>query len=154
MSIREELASELREAMRSGDTARRDVIRQIESEVAVAKTAPGFRGDVDDDLYRRVIVSYSKKMAKAVEEYRALGERGNSMAERLSCEVEYLRRWVPSTLGEDETRQMVRDLISELGVAGDPTAAGRVIGTLMKRGGEGLEGALVNRIAREELSTG
>ena len=44
MSIREELASELKDAMRAKDGPRRDVIRQIETEVSVARSEPGFSG--------------------------------------------------------------------------------------------------------------
>lgn len=151
MSIHDELTAELRDAMRAKDARRRDVIRQIETEVAKAKTAPGFSGEADDDLYRRIIVSYVKKMAKAKEEYEAAGDRGREMADKLAWEIDYLSRWTPQTLGEDETRSLVREAISELGVGGDPKAVGRVVGHLMKaRRGE-LDGATVNRIVREEL---
>ena len=62
MTIQEELAAELKEAMKTGDAARRNVIRQVETEIAVAKAAPGFKGDIDDELYSKTIVSYVKKM--------------------------------------------------------------------------------------------
>ncbi len=150
MSIREELAAELRDAMRAKDARRRDVIRQIETEVTKAKTAPGFSGEVDDDLYRTVIASYVKKMTKARDEYEALGDRGREMAEKLAWEIEYLSRWMPQTLDEAATRDLVREAIAELGVAGDPKAVGRVVGHLMKSRRD-LDGATVNRIAREEL---
>ena len=58
MTIHEELAEELKDAMRSKDRPRINVIRQVETEVTVAKTAPGFTGEVDDDLYRDVISAY------------------------------------------------------------------------------------------------
>ena len=41
MSIKEELSEELKDAMRAQDSRRRDVIRQIETEVSTAKTDPG-----------------------------------------------------------------------------------------------------------------
>lgn len=154
MTIEEELAAELRQAMKSGDRRRRDVIRQIQTEVATARTQPGFTGEVDDDLYRRVIASYVKKMEKSRKEYEAVGERGAEMAEKLAFEVEYLSRWLPKKLGEEETRRLVREAISELGVAGDEKAAGRVTGHLMKSRGKDLDGALVNRLVREELAGG
>ena len=149
MSIREELAEELREAIRARDTARSNVIRQVESEVAVAKSAPGFKGSVDDELYKRTIVSYVKKMEKARQEYAEIGERGAEQAAKLAYEVEYLSRWIPQLPGEDETRSIVKDAIAELGVA-DPKMAGRVTGHIMKSGVE-LDGGLVNRLVREEL---
>lgn len=154
MTIKEELAAELRDAMRSQDGRRRDVIRQVETEVSVARSQPGFQGDADDDLYRQVIGSYVKKMDKARSEYAEMGERGAAMAEKLGFEVDYLARWLPSKLDEAATRELVRSVIGELGVAGDEKAAGRVTGQLMKTRGADLDGGLVNRLVREELAAG
>lgn len=152
MTIREELAEELKNAMRAKDGPRRDVIRQVETEVAVARSQPGFEGEVDDELYRSVIASYVRKMDKARDEYLEIGERGAAMAEKLGFEVEYLSRWLPSKLDEKATRDLVSSAITTLGVAGDEKAAGRVIGHLMKTHGKDLDGGLVNRLVREELA--
>jgi hypothetical protein len=150
MGIQQELADELKEAMKSRDRARSNVIRQVETEVAVARAAPGFKGEVDDDLYRATIVSYVKKMEKARAEYEEMGERGAEQAAKLAYEVDFLSRWTPRLPGEAETREIVKDAIAELG-ADDPKMIGRVMGHIMKSGVE-LDGGLVNRIVREELS--
>jgi uncharacterized protein YqeY len=149
VSIREELAAELKDAIKTRDAARASVIRQVETEVAVAKSAPGFKGDVTDDLYKRTIASYVKKMDKARKEYEELGERGAAQAGKLAFEVEYLSQWTPQLAGEAETREIVRAAIAELG-ADNPKMMGRVMGHIMKSGVE-VDGALVNRLVREEL---
>ncbi len=149
MSIQQELADELHAAIKERDTARSNVIRQVETEVAVAKSAPGFKGKIDDGLYKKTIVSYVKKMDKARKEFEAAGERGAAQAAKLAYEVEYLSRWTPTALGEDETRSLVREAVAELGVD-DPKMVGRVMGHIMKSGAE-LDGGLVNRLVREEL---
>lgn len=149
MSIRDELGAELKDAMRSKDRARRDVIRQVETEVSIVRSAPGFRGEVDDALYASVIASYVKKMDKARREYENAGERGRVQADKLAFEIDYLSRWLPSKLGEDETRALVRAAIEELGVD-DPKMSGRVIGHVMKSGAE-VDGSLVSRLVSEEL---
>ena len=154
MSIQEELAAELRDAMKAKDVRRRDVIRQIETEVATAKSQPGFSGEVDDALYQKVIASYVKKMDKTRAEYEGYGERGADMAAKLAFEVEYLSKWIPQKLGEAETTELIRAAIAELGVEGDDKAAGRVTGHLMKTRGKDLDGGLVNRLVREELAPG
>lgn len=153
MAIRDELAAELRDAMRGRDRPRLDVIRSIETEVARARSEPGFSGPVDDGLYVQVIGSYVKKMEKARAEFEALGERGAEQAAKLAFEIEYLARWLPAAIGEDQTRALVRAAIAEL-AADDPKMVGRVVGHVMKSGPQGLDGALVNRIAREELGSG
>ena len=150
MSIHEELQAELKDAIRAKDGPRRNVIRQIETEVSVARSAPGFDGTVDDDLYLRVMGGYVKKMDKARKEYVAIGERGEAQAEKLAYEIDYLSRWLPESLGEDETRDLVRRTIASLG-ADDVKMMGRVIGEVMKSGAD-VDGGLVARLAREELS--
>ncbi|HSF86884.1 MAG TPA: GatB/YqeY domain-containing protein [Acidimicrobiia bacterium] len=149
MSVQGELRTELEEAMRAQDKARVNVIRQIQSEIAVAKSAPGFEGEIDDALYLTTIASYVKKMDKARREYEAMGERGREQADKLAFEIQYLAQWLPIGPSEDETRAMVRFAIAEL-KANDPKMIGRVIGQVMKSA-KGLDGALVNRLVREEL---
>ncbi len=152
MSIHEELAAELKEAIRGRDRRRLDVVRQVETEVARARTEPGFHGEVDDALYRRVIAAYCKKMDKARLEFVAAGERGRAQAEKLAYEIEYLGRWQARSLDEAATRALVRAAIAELGAA-DPKMAGRVIGQVMKAAGGAVDGTLVNRLVREELGS-
>jgi len=149
MSVKDELSQALKDAMKAGDRPTVNVIRQVQTEVSVAKSAPGFSGEIDDDFYVATIGSYVKKMAKAKREFEDAGERGQAQADKLAFEIEYLSRWLPESLGEDETRALVRSAIEELG-ASDPKMAGRVIGHVMKSGTE-VDGSLVNRLVREEL---
>ena len=153
MTVKTELSEELKDAMKQRDRARINVIRLIESEISLAKSAPGFDGDVDDELYVAVISSYSKRMDKARKEYEGAGERGREHAGKLAYEIEYLSRWLPRTLGEDKTRQIVKAAMAELGVE-DPAAMGQLMGHIMKSGHEGLDGGLVSRLVKEELSAG
>ena len=151
-TIKEQFAQELKDAMKARDVDRRDVIRQIDTEVALARSAPGFTGEVDDDLYRQVIASYSKKMDKARTEYLGLGPRGQEMVRKLGWEVEYLSRWLPIRLDEAATEALVQAAIAELGVSGDPKAAGRVIGQVMKNHKDEVDGGLVNRLVAAALT--
>lgn len=155
MTIKRELRAELVDAMKSGDRRRRDVIRSVEAEIQRKRTAPGFSGKgEDDDLYRETIGSYVKKMRKAASEYADLGERGEKMAQKLSFEVDYLSRWLPSRLDEDQSRGLVKETIASLGVEGQPRAQGRVVGQIMRTHRQEVDGGLVSRLVREELSAG
>ena len=50
------------------------------------------------------------------------------------------------------TRELVQQVVADLGVAGDPSATGRVMGALMKAHKDELDGALVNQVVREVLA--
>ena len=150
MSIKDELTEELKDAMRTHDRNRIDVVRQITTEIARAVTAPGFEGDADDELYRKTIKAYAKKMGKAIAEYESLGERGAEAAAKLRFEVEYLQRWLPKAPSAEELQAIVERAVTELG-ATDMKAMGQVMGHLMKKH-PGLDGAVVNRLVRARLS--
>lgn len=152
MTIQEKLATELTDAMKTKDAPRRDVIRQIQTEVATARSQPDFTEEPDDAFYQKVIGSYVKKMDKSRREYLDLGERGQEMAAKLAFEVEYLGQYLPQNLDEDATTDLVRSAIEELGAAGDEKAAGRVTGHIMKNHGKDVDGGLVNRLVREMLA--
>ena len=153
-TIQAELRSELTDAIKSGDPLRRDVIRQIETEISRTRADPGFTGEVDDELYVQVIAGYSKRMAKARAEFVAAGERGAGHAERLTAEIDYLSRWLPEAAGEEETLALVRRAVAEVTAAKPDTPpaklTGRVIGAVM-RSAEGLDGGLVQELVRREL---
>lgn len=153
MPIHEELAAELRDAMRNKDRRRLDVIRQVETEVSRAKSEPGFTGEVDDALYSRVIGAYIKKMDKAREEFATAGERGQDAVDKLTFEIDYLARWVPQGADDDAVREVIRVALMELRVS-DPKQAGQLIGHIMKNGPKGLDGAQVSRLVREALGEG
>lgn len=152
MTIAIELAAELKDAMLKKDARRRDVLRQVQTEITIARSEPGYDSSKDDEVVQGVIESYSKRMQKSITEYEGYGERGADMAEKLRYEVDYLGRWMPQKLGEDETRALIEAKIAELGVAGDEKAAGRVTGMIMKDHKDDVDGALVNRLVRESLA--
>ena len=150
MSIRDEFSDELKDAMRAHDRNRIDVVRQINTEIARAVTAPGFKGEADDELYRKTIAAYAKKMGKAVTEYESYGDRGAEAAAKLRFEVEYLGRWLPKALSPEEVAVIVDAAVQELGAA-DVKLMGQVIGHVMKQH-PGLDGSTVSRLVRDRLT--
>ena len=151
MSIEEELKAELKSGMRERDRNRVDVIRQVNSEIERATTAPGFEGEADDELYRKTIAAYAKKMSKALTEYESYGERGADAAAKLRFEVDFLGRWLPQAASADEAAAIVAGVVQELGVT-DIKAMGQVMGHIMKHHPE-LDGAVVNKLVREQLAS-
>jgi uncharacterized protein YqeY len=149
MSIEQRLREDQKTAMKAGDKATLNVVRSVRSEVATAQTAPGFSGEVDDDMYLATITTYVKRIAKAQSEYESLGDAGSDRAESIQFELDYLAQFLPQKLDESATRALVEATIADLG-AGPGTPAGQVVGAVM-RSGEDLDGTLVNRLVNEAL---
>ena len=151
MTIHEQLTNDRVAAMKSGDRATVNVVRQIESEVSIARSAPGFVGETDDELYLATIAAYVKKIDKVRVEYESFGERGQEHADILGFEIDYLAQFVPESLSEDDTRALVARVVADLGID-DPKMKGRVIGAVMQSD-ENVDGALVARLVAEALPT-
>ncbi len=149
MSIEQTLRADQTAAMKARDKDTLNAIRSVQAEVAAAKSAPGFKGDVNDELYRKTIATYVKRISKSKAEYDTMGESGAEQSGKLAFEIDYLSRYLPKVLDLEATRTLVERTIAELGA--DPQIQpGRVIGAVM-RSGEDLDGGLVNRLVREAL---
>ena len=151
MSIEQSLRVDQTTAMRTRDKDTLNAIRSVQAEVAAAKSAPGFLGEVDDELFIKTISTYVKRMTKARAEYVTMGDAGAEQAGKLAFEIEYLSRYLPKTLDEEATRVLVSTTIADLG-AGPDTPAGKVIGAVM-RSSENVDGALVNKLVHEALDS-
>jgi uncharacterized protein YqeY len=153
MSIEEQLKSRLKDAIRNRDLATANTIRMINTRLTERRTAKGFSGEVNDELYLEVIAAYKKSMEKAKKELEGVGERGAEQAADLQREIDFCAQFLPELLDESTVRGLVRAAISELGVS-DQKMAGRVIGAVVKANKGRVNPAQVKQIVQEELGKG
>jgi len=148
MALADDLSTALKEAMKAKDKPKLDAIRQIQTEIAKKKSEKG--EEVNDELVLGVISSYVKKMAKAVDEYNSLGEKGEEMASKIQFEIDFLTAYLPEQLSEEEVEKIIDDVLAELGDV-DMSQMGRVIGAVMAKG-DGIDGSIVSKIVKGKLS--
>ena len=113
MALIDELSAALKEAMKAKDKPKLDAIRQVQTEIAKKKSEKG--EEANDELVLGVISSYVKKMTKAVEEYKSLGDRGIEMAEKIQFEIDFLSGWLPEQLSEEDVAKLVDEVLADLG---------------------------------------
>ena len=148
MALIDDLSTALKEAMKAKDKPKLDAIRQVQTEIAKKKSEKG--EEATDELVLGVISSYVKKMAKAVDEYNSLGERGAEMAEKIQFEIDFLSQWLPEQLSEEDVEKLVDEVLAELGEV-DMSQMGRIIGAVMAKG-DGIDGSIVSRIVKEKIT--
>ena len=148
MALIDELSATLKEAMKAKDKPKLDAIRQVQTEIAKKKSEKG--EEANDELVLGVISSYVKKMTKAVEEYKSLGDRGIEMAEKIQFEIDFLSGWLPEQLSEEDVAKLVDEVLADLGEV-DMSQMGRIIGAVMAKG-EGIDGSIVSKLVKEKLS--
>jgi len=148
MALIDDLSTSLKEAMKAKDKPKLDAIRQVQTEIAKKKSEKG--EEATDELVLGVISSYVKKMAKAVDEYQSLGDRGAEMAEKIQFEIDFLSQWLPEQLSEEDVEKLVDEVLAELGEV-DMSQMGRIIGAVMSKG-DGIDGSIVSRVVKQKLT--
>src|SRR5262245_5645751 len=149
-SLEEDLRARLTAAIKARDLRTANVIRMINTKVMERRTAPNFKGTVDDDLLRDVIAAYKKSLEKAREEFAAAGEKGAGHVAELDFEIGFCQQFLPQQLSLEEVRGAVREALAELGGKPDPKSAGRVVGVVMKKHKGRVDAGRVKQIVDEE----
>ena len=149
MTIEERLTAELNQALKEGRREVVDCIRMVKTRLAEKRTSPGFTGPMTDAVAREVIEGYQKMMRKAIAELQDAGQADHPVCAKYRVEVDYLATYLPRKLDEAATRELVRRVAREQGLSGT-TAAGRLMGAVMKAHREEVDPVLVKRICEEE----
>ena len=149
MTFQEQIRIDLKDAMRSGDSLRRDVLRMLESaikNVAIEKRLE--REAVDDSIVQEVIRRSVKQRRDSVEQYTQGGRA--DLAEKELQEIAILQGYMPQALGEEELRALVTQAVEESG-ATSVADFGKAMGKAMQAVNGRAEGDEVKKIVQELL---
>ena len=146
MTLQDRLSEDLREAMRSGDTMRRDVVRMARNAIAYAEKAKG--APLDDAEVLTALQQQARQRRDSIEAYRAAG-RADRMAQE-SSELAVLEHYLPQLMEREEVEAAARAVIEQLGASG-PGDKGKVMGRLMSELKGKADGGLVNATVTELL---
>lgn len=146
MTIAERLDADLKEALRARDAIRTSTIRLARA--ALQNAEIDRRRPLTDEEVMAVLRHEVKRRREAIEGF----ERGgrDDLVQKEKLEMAILLGYLPAPLGEQEIRQLVADVVSELGAASERDF-GRVMGQVMRRIAGRAEGKTVERIVREVL---
>ena len=146
MTLQDRLTEDLRQAMRSGDTLRRDVVRLARNAISYAEKAKG--APLDDAEALAALQQQARQRRDSIEAYRAAGRDDRTAQE--SAELAVLEEYLPQLMGREEVEAAARAVIAELGATG-PGDKGKVMGRLMSELRGKADGTLVNATVTELL---
>ena len=146
MSLQDQLTEDLRKAMRSGDTLRRDVVRMARNAISYAEKAKG--SPLDDAEALAALQQQARQRRDSIEAYRAVGREDR--LEQESAELAVLEEYLPQLMGRDEVEAIAQAVIAEMGASG-PGDKGKVMGRLMGQLKGKADGGLVNATVTELL---
>ena len=147
MSFQEQLAEELRTAMRSGETLRRDVIRGLRSSLHNAQIAKG--GELTEDEERGVLAREARQRRESITEFEKGGR--SDLVEKERGELAIIETYLPPAASREELRAAAEKVIAEVGARG-PGDRGKVIPRLIAQFRGRAEGAEVAAVVGELLT--
>jgi uncharacterized protein YqeY len=147
--VADRLSGQIREAMKAGDRTRLATLRLLAAAVKNREVELGH------ELTEGELVEVAGREVKRRKEAAEAFERGNrpELVEKERAEQAILQAYLPEQLSEDEVRAAIEDAIVATGASG-PNEVGKVMAWIMGRHKGRVDGALVNRMARERLAGG
>ena len=146
-SLKQQLQTALRDAMKNRDHARRDVIRLLRS--AIKQVEIDTRSELDDDAALAILQKEAKKLRETVAELEAAGRSDDAESGRFELEV--VEAFLPKPLDADALRLLAQAAIDDVGDR-SPKAMGKVMRIVMSQVRGRADGKQVNAIVRELLS--
>lgn len=149
MSLIAQINDELKNAMKAGETTKRDTLRFLQSalkNVAIEKRKPVM--EFTDAEVQEVAKRLVKQRKDSIEQYKAGGRQ--DLVEKEEAELAFITPYLPTTLSLEATEALVDKVIASLG---EVTAKdmGRVMGGVMKESAGQADGQLVREVVAKRL---
>ena len=146
MSVKDQISSDLKEAMRARDQVRLDTLRSVLSAFTYKRVEAGH--DLGDDEQLAVVQKLVKQRADSIAEFAKAGR--TELVDKETRERDILQHYLPAQKSADDVRAIVRAALAAI------PAEGRNQGAAMKAVMPQLKGLadgnVVRQIVTEELA--
>ena len=148
MPLKTQLNDELKDAMRSGDTARRTTIRYLLSIIQNEEIAK--RSELDDEGVLAVLSRQAQQRRDSIEAFEKADRQ--DLVDKEKAELDYILPYLPQQLSADEIKKLVVRAISDVGASG-PGDMGKVMSQVMPGVKGRAEGKQVSSVVAGLLKT-
>ncbi len=146
-SLQETITSAWKDALRAGDTGRRDTLSSLRA--AIKNLEIETRATLSDEAVQTVVNKEAKKRREAITEYQKAGR--DDLAAREQSELDILTAFLPSQLSDEELRSLVTATIASVG-AQSPKDMGTVMKALQPQIAGKADGKLASNMVKEALA--
>jgi uncharacterized protein YqeY len=147
MSLKDQLADDLKDAIRQKDETRKTSIRMVTWAVKNAEVDKG--GPLDDAAVLGIIGKEVKRRRESIDEFGKAGRQ--DLVDKEQAEMAILTAYLPEQVGRDEIEKAARQVIAEVGATG-PADKGKVMPVIIGRLAGRAEGRDINEVVTELLA--
>jgi uncharacterized protein YqeY len=148
MSLKQQIDSDIKQAMLAGNKTLVTTLRGLKSSILNEEVAKGVRdkGLSDEDI-TTLFVKEAKKRQESADLYKQGGNIDKAAAEL--AEKELIEKYLPEQMSEEELSVLVDEAIEQTG--SDPAKMGQIIGAVKQKAGASADGAVIARLVKEKL---
>jgi hypothetical protein len=146
VSVKDQISSDLKEAMKARDQVRLDTLRSVLSAFTYKRVEAGH--DLADDEQLAVVQKLVKQRADSITEFAKAGR--TELVEKETRERDILQQYLPAQKSADDVRAIVRAALA--GIPADGRNQGAAMKVVMPQLKGLADGNLVRQIVTEELA--
>ena len=147
MTLITQIQDHVKAAMKAGDRLKLSTLRMLVA--AIKQKEIDTRSDLSDDDIISIIEKQMQQRLEAAEQYEAAGR--NELFEKESQEAEILKAYLPEKMGEEEVKEMIEKIISEMGGI-SMKEMGNVMSSLKDQAGSKIDMKLASQMVREIIA--
>ncbi len=151
MSVKDQIISDLKEAMKAKDQDRLRVLRSLKAKLMEKEIAERTGGEatLSDEQAIQVLTKAAKQRKESIDQFQKGGREDLVANEKV--ELDIIEKYLPAMMSEEEVRKTVKNKIQAMG-ATEPQDMGKVMGPVMGELRGKADGSLVSQIVKEELA--
>ena len=147
MTLITQIQDHVKDAMKAGDRLKLSTLRMLVA--AIKQKEIDTRSDLSDDDIISIIEKQMQQRLDAAEQFEAAGR--NELFEKESQEAEILKAYLPEKMGEEEVKEMIEKIISEMGGI-SMKEMGNVMSALKDQAGSKIDMKLASQMVREIIA--
>lgn len=147
MTVRAQMETDLKEAMKARDAETRDALRYIISAFKYAEIEE--RRELTQEEELKVLRQQVKQRQDSIEQFTAGGRQ--DLVEKEAGQLKVLERYLPQQMSDDELVAFVAAGIAESGAA-SPKDMGKVMGLLNQRADGRVDGRRLSTAVKDALA--
>jgi uncharacterized protein len=149
MSLKSQVESGIKDAMRAKQTDTLRALRAIKSLILLEETKAGGGPELSADEELKLLTKAAKQRRESADIYRTQGREDLLGIEE--AELAIIEQFLPKQLTEDEVKAKLKDIIARVG-ASAPSDMGKVMGVATKELAGQADGKVVSGLVKSLLA--
>jgi len=147
MTLKETFMEEMKNAMREKNEMKKNVVTLVRS--AIKQYEVDNRVELDDEGVLEIVAKEVKKRKDSLPDFEKSGRE--DLIEGLKLEIDYLMKYLPEQLSEEEVKQIVLDTIAEIGAQGMKDM-GKVMSAVIAKTKGRADGKIISQLVKANLN--